>query len=222
MVGAGTLLRWRGPGSPGALDRSDHRALHAPGRPVADRERERLPRLALHPVGLQRPGRHGVHSSGIADRHHLRCLRPHRAPDALCPRRLHLRASGRVWCRGLPLRRGNQPDPQLLQADRRRPGEALPALRARRRTRGVRERCGAARGPQAVLDLRNGRRRDQQRGRWQRDRDRGRCDRRCLAWRSRGRGRLGGARFPCGSAPLRRPAARGAHGQHRVDLSFAA
>ncbi len=50
---------------------------------------------------------------------------------------------------------------QLLQADRGRPGEALPALRARRRTRRVRERCGAAREARAVLHLRNSRRRDQ-------------------------------------------------------------
>jgi hypothetical protein len=38
--------------------------------------------------------------------------------------------------------------------------------------------------------LRNARRRDQQRGRWQRDR--ARCDRRYLAWRSRGCGRRRG------------------------------
>ena len=130
---------------------------------------ESAPAPGLHPPGHQRPGRAGVDRPGVAGRHHLRCLRPHRSPDALCPRRLHLRASGRVRCRGLPLRRRNQPDTQLLQADHRRPGEALPALRARRRTRGVRERCGAAREAQAVLHLRNGRRRDQQRGRWQLD-----------------------------------------------------
>jgi hypothetical protein len=43
-----------------------------------------------------------------------------------------------------------------------------------------------------------------------------------IAWRNRGRGRRRGARFPCCSAPLRRPAARGARGPHRVDFPFAA
>src|SRR5215213_4279123 len=58
------MVRWRRggrAGSPGAPDRAHHRALHAPGRPLADRERERLPRLAVHPLGLQHARRAGVH-----------------------------------------------------------------------------------------------------------------------------------------------------------------
>ncbi len=76
----------------------------------------------------------------------LRCLRPHRPPDALCPRHLHLRASGRVRCRGLPLRRRYQPDPQLLS---RSPviSVAPPALRARRAKRPPRRRRPGHRAP---------------------------------------------------------------------------
>ena len=186
------MLRWRRRQIARSLDRSDDGALHAPGRPAADRE-ESASRASLYILSVSSAlvalGFIGQASeTGTTfDVFALTVLPTLYVLGVFTFVRV-------VECGAEDFRYGVAISRSATTTSRSPATKQLFLLSGHDDGRGVRERCGAARATQAVLHLRNGRRRGQH-GRWQCDRGRARGDSRCVAWSSRRRGRHRGARF---------------------------